>query len=116
MTLTAKIFLEQILPLGIIAIDQLLFLLARTAFDLFLAGNGYGNVIAAFEKYQLRDIVLLCEGGFSLTVIHDTALQVVGDTSVEHSVMSIGHDVNAVLSFAHVVLLSVVSLRALWAK
>lgn len=62
------------------------------------------DIIAAFKEYQFGDIVFLCKAAFAFLVFKDTALQVVGDACVEDGVMGIGHDVDAILFFTHVVL------------
>ena len=101
MALSTEMFLKQIFPFRVGAANQIQLFLARAAFDLLLAGNGYVNVIPAFEEYQFRDIVLLCEGSFAFTMLQHPAPQVVGHAGVEYGMVGIGHDVNAVLSVTH---------------
>ncbi len=56
-----KEFIIQIFPLGILAIDQIKFLLPCAAFDLLLTCNGFLDRIEFFVINELCYIVATCK-------------------------------------------------------
>ena len=102
MTGLAEVFIKQVCPLRIQAVDQIDFLLARASFDLFFSDDGRFDIIAAFKIDQLGDVIFFREGtAFARFVFQDSALQVVGHAGVENGVVGVGHDVDAILPVRH---------------
>jgi hypothetical protein len=102
---------EQILPVGIEAVDQFNLVLPRACLDLLLAGDRRRCIVGAVVVDEFGDIVAISKARDQLlTMLICAPLQFTVTTSIKNGVPLVGHDVNAVLLLHHTSVLTM-SLR-----
>ena len=90
---------RQIMPIGVLALDQIDLPLPMPAFQLLLAGNGAFHVAEQFVAHEAVDLVATGEAfdGF-IAMMPQSANQVAGDAYVKRPMSLTGEDVNAGLA------------------
>ena len=90
----------QVVPSGVVALDQGDASSANPVFDFFLAVNGGADKLIHLEVHQPVDFVLLGEAcDFPALVLRDPTAKVIGYARVDAARLA-GHDVDEVAVFA----------------